>query len=244
MPEYIGSRRRARRLHTALAPALAGVLMGLAAVSALAASQRAKEQILFVSDRDKPGAFAIYAMNPDGSGQSRVSKGEGVCFDPAWSPDHRHIVYCKLASAAQRTTSICVMNADGSDAVELLTGDAETINLTPAWSPDAKHIAYTTVHIGAAGADLTPAVYVMDADGSHVTQLTKGETTLAMGPAWAPDGKHILYTRLSEGANSSPKTAVWLMDADGGNAKAVTKDNSFIGTGTSMLFVMRAAGKK
>ena len=47
--------------------------------------------IVFVSNRD--GNREVYKMNPDGSGQTRLTNNSADDYQPAWSPDGRKIVF-------------------------------------------------------------------------------------------------------------------------------------------------------
>ena len=42
------------------------------------------KRIAFASDRS--GVFQIYVMNPDGSSQTLLTKGQQGCISPAWAP--------------------------------------------------------------------------------------------------------------------------------------------------------------
>ena len=77
-------------------------------------------KIAFTSDRS--GAFQIYAMNPDGSGQTQLTN-DGGNFQPAWSPDGRRIAFVSNRDPSDQNcndfdipcnTEIYFMNADGS----------------------------------------------------------------------------------------------------------------------------------
>jgi TolB protein len=313
--------RRAFQYGAALALTLGAI--GLPARHALTQTEKkaSDERILFVSDRDKADEFAIFSMNPDGSGQARLSKGERIAFDPAWSPDHKQILFSRVTSAEKRTTSLCVMKADGSDPIVLVPDQEQIIYTAPSWSPDGKNITYSAVHTGGKFAsdiyimdssgknskkivegvvsawtpdgkhlvyssisnsmvpelkiadvdgsnvktlaakglgpawspdgkriaftsdnENKPALFIMDADGTHLTLLTKGADTLAIGPVWTPDGKHILFTQIAKDSPDKPQTEVWQIEADGSKPKAVTKSGSLLGPGVSMLFVMRSIG--
>ena len=54
--------------------------------------------IVFESDRD--GSQQLYVMNADGSGQKRISFGEGRYSTPVWSPRGDLIAFTKQAAAA------------------------------------------------------------------------------------------------------------------------------------------------
>ena len=88
---------------------------------------------------------------------------------------------------------VWVMNADGSDPVNLTQGQ---YCAGPAWSPDGTKIAYIDV-----GADYTGSdVWVMDADGGNPQQLTDDPVTDDPGIdselVWFEDGSSIYYNVL------------------------------------------------
>ena len=123
------------------------------------------QKIAFTShDVDEPDPFnavsaEIYVMNADGSGAPvRLTDNAEEERGPAWSPDGNRIVYaCRKSSFF----SICAMDADGSNQVQLTTGSG----LTPTWSPDGERIVF---HWPAPRNQL----FVMNADGTGMTQIT------------------------------------------------------------------------
>ena len=62
----------------------------------------------------------------------------------------------------------------------------------PAWSPDGTQIAFTSFRDG------SPAIYIMNADGSNQTRLT-GDLRLAWEPDWSPDGSKIAFSYIDSG---------------------------------------------
>jgi Tol biopolymer transport system component len=59
-------------------------------------------------------------------------------------------------------------------------------------------------------------IYVMDADGTHLQQLTDNDDWDGV-PAWSPDGKRIAFMSHRDGVN-----AIFVMDADGTNVQQLT----------------------
>jgi Tol biopolymer transport system component len=112
-----------------------------------------------------------------------------------------------------RDGRIFIANSDGSEATPLSDGPHDG---WPAWSPDGQRIAFIRV----AG---SPSVYVMNADGSNVTQLSSWDPSLAVmeaAPAWSPDAAEVAFVCRSNGYDE-----ICTMKADGGAAPIkITRD--------------------
>ena len=79
----------------------------------------------------------------------------------------------------------------------------------PAVSPDGKHVAFGSNRGGAYD------LYVISADGSGLTQLTRS-TGYESPPAWTADGEHVVFSRF---ANDTSR--VYAVGLTGGEAGAV-----------------------
>jgi Tol biopolymer transport system component len=78
------------------------------------------------------------------------------------------------------------INPDGTGATDLDTPDDDR---SVAWSPDGTKIAFTA---GGTPTNQGGDLYVMNADGTGVVQLTDDEAT-DFDAAWSPDGTRILF---------------------------------------------------
>lgn len=82
---------------------------------------------------------------------------------------------------------IWVMNADGSDAVQLTNSPGTmAINGQPDWSPLGRRIAFMSTRTGDA------EIFVMSADGADATNLTNHPAT-DQAPVWSPGGRKIAF---------------------------------------------------
>ncbi|MEU6797718.1 PxKF domain-containing protein [Nonomuraea wenchangensis] len=138
----------------------------------------------------------LYVANADGTGITQLTTGSGFNRRGlAVSPDGSKIAYAS-------TDGLKVINADGTDPVTLVEGDASQ----PAWSPDGSKIAYVS----------KMDVYTRNADGTNPQKLTTQFVTGASTrPDWSPDGTKILYIQSQMG----PPPVVWVMNADGSDKR-------------------------
>jgi TolB protein len=162
------------------------------------------KRIAFASDRD--GDMSIYAMDADGKNVTRLTKDHGDRL-PSWSADGKTIVFCRRTEVGSK---ICSVPAAGGDAKDVGEGDG----WDPTFSPGGKRILFTSFRDGDGF-----RLYVMDADGKNVKQLTeKANPNGFVYPSWSPDGKRIAWTD-----NTDDGLQIFVADADGKNAAQLTK---------------------
>ena len=161
-------------------------------------------KIVFHSERD--GNVEIYTMDADGSNQMRLTFNAVSDTYPVWSPNGRQIAF---ASSRDGNYEIYVMDADGMNQRNL-TNHPEYDSF-PAWSPDGTQIAF----VSSRNRDEKHYrnIFVMNADGSHVKQITNSYATSS--PRWSPDGNRIAYQNKKD--EFSTIQQIHVMEADGTN---------------------------
>lgn len=170
-------------------------------------------QLAFSSNRPLaygyPGSRAIYVINADGSGLTRLTNSPASAYWPAWSPDGEKIAFAQYTP--EGPSAVYTMNVDGSGVTRLTNQPQDESK--PTWSPDGARIAFVR-------GDSISDIFVMNADGSNQQRLTDGQFPVAT-PAWSPDGSRIAYAR-APASGSNPAFHIHVMNADGSNVRQLT----------------------
>jgi TolB protein len=98
---------------------------------------------ILVMDNQEPDNFdtsAIFIYQMDNSSLFQISPSNLRVWEASWSPNGEQIAYS--ASIGDSDTEIYLINADGTDNIQLTDNDANEI--VPIWSADGKYIAFTT----------------------------------------------------------------------------------------------------
>jgi len=170
-----------------------------------------KGKIAFASDRS--GTFEIYSMDPDGSNVSPLTNNTAMDRFPSWEPNGDRMVY---ASDQSGNFEIMRMYASGSNPGQLTNNSC--LDTEPAWSPDGARIVFVSNCAG--GSDLE--IFVMDANGGGITQLTTRPTKDDFHPTWSPDGTRIAFESVPTGGSAHVNTEILIMDANGSNLQPIS----------------------
>jgi TolB protein len=147
---------------------------------------------------ERGGNSDIFVMDLKNRSSARLTADPSIDTSPSFSPDGSRIVFNSDRSGSPQ---LYVMGADGSNPRRITF--AQGRYTTPVWSPTGEFIAFTKqigseFHIG-----------VMKPDGSDERILTS--SYLDEGPAWAPNGRVLLFSRESSGGASK----LWSVDVTG-----------------------------
>jgi tol-pal system beta propeller repeat protein TolB len=176
------------------------------------------------------GRWIVYAdINDRGTQIAEVDVGTGEVryvsatqrgynITPVYSPDGRHIVFA----------------AGGTGATQLVSYDRRTARLTrlgadtrnassPHFSPDGRRMTFVVPRPWTGSGPstrMTPQVFVSNADGSRLQQLTPsqfGVRSYRTSPEWSPDGRRIAYTQQGGGFQ------IWVIGVEDRRARQVTR---------------------
>ncbi len=175
------------------------------------------DRIAYYSDAHNPradefyGAFDIYVMDSDGNNVVRLTESPGRDGGPVWSPNGERIAFY---SNRDNDTEVYVMNSDGSAQERLTFHDGWDWPM--GWSRASGRLLAYGMH----GDNLD--IYTMEPDGTDIRYLTDADTD-EEHPAFAPDGKQIIY-KVSDRNSSS----LMVMNADGSDKTLIAESSEHI----------------
>ncbi|MBI4872841.1 MAG: PD40 domain-containing protein [Candidatus Riflebacteria bacterium] len=150
----------------------------------------------------------LFLANSDGSDVRQLTRDLVEVDNPSFSPTGREITFNSRRSG---TWAIYSIGADGGGLrrIAAISGDCGRAPI----SPNGQSIAFAS-----AGSSGRVAIWVGNADGSNLRQLTDPSSGINdYDPSWSPDGTELLFSR-----EPGYPCQIWLMRADGSGQHALT----------------------
>jgi Tol biopolymer transport system component len=150
-------------------------------------------RIAFSASQGEDSPTAVYLMNADGGGLTRLTAGAGQCpalavppgpgvrgdeSPVAWQPDGKALAYVRSCDPDQM---LKIVTLDGVEVTGRGYLNRSVISME--WSPDGKQVLLYEDALG------QPVITVADAAGSNLRTVK----TNASDPHWSPDGTRIVY---------------------------------------------------
>jgi Tol biopolymer transport system component len=162
--------------------------------------------VVFVQWEPVGAEANLRVVRADGSEGRALTAGSGINGGPVWTKDGL-IYFTTNRERGGMSVDLYVMDEAGTNprkvaAIPGLVG-------RPAISPNGRQLVYAAL----VGPE-TPGLFVMDTRGGAARAI--GPTNSAE-PAWAPDGRSLLFTSWKDG-----NAEVYSMDASGGSVKRLT----------------------
>lgn len=154
----------------------------------------------------------IWVMDADGGNPVQLSLEPGTGITPSWSSDGETIVYVVYDILTDSRTITTMSALDGSNSTPLVEGE------NPSFSPNDAKIVFARWRQGYSD------IFVMDADGTDVTNLTRTRSLSEFNPDWSPDGRTIVFQRSLNGEHE-----IFTTDPAGRREYRITKNRLFDG---------------
>jgi Tol biopolymer transport system component len=209
-----------------------------------------QKQIIFQAEEKDSGNpfYQIFVMDLDTGKFRRVSPGVGKTTCSYFRPDGKKIIFAsshldpdarkhyteeyqrrdeERKSGKRRRylwdfdphMSIFEANPNGSGLKRLT--DAPGYNAEGSYSPDGKQIVFCSNRSGKDNLEL----YIMNADGSNVRQLTHAPGCYNGGPFFSPDGKRVIFR---SDRKKKDHLQLYVIDSDGTGERALTDDLNWV----------------
>ena len=168
------------------------------------------------------GSQNLYVLDLAAGTTSKLTdiqeKGRGA-NNPRLSLDHQRLAF---QFTQPGNYDIHVMPVAGGESRALVEHPA--YDVSPVWSPGGDQIAFMSTRgfeLGSIG-PFPGHIYIIDADGQHLRQVTQRPLTSSLGPSdWSTDGRTLLIARVSH-----DQTDVYELDVATGAERALTNSDT------------------
>jgi len=171
--------------------------------------------------------FSLYVKILGTEESLRLTRGDSIDFDPAWSPDGRYIAFCRISKGESGIYVVPAMGGAERRLRSTLWEEREFYEIVwyagrLAWSPDGTYLAFSD---RASRDEQALSIFLMSAESLEARRLTSPllsmatvahesspeQPTLAfvslrsrgdINPEFSPDGKILAFARVSRGVQS------------------------------------------
>jgi Tol biopolymer transport system component len=158
--------------------------------------------------------YELTTMNADGSDRQVIPTGLTFVIEPAFGPDGETVFFRGLDGTDGLyyiNTSPGITGGGGPTHIPNTQGNY----YDPAVSPDGQWVTFDHAEIP------NPAdIWVINIDGTGLTNLTDSLAGNEFSSEWSPDGTKIAYVRQEDGQCCD--SDIWIMNADGSGQTNVT----------------------
>lgn len=169
------------------------------------------QQIVFLKGQNWR-EWRWHIMSADGTGERLLTDRSDILIE-GWHPSEPKILLILSGDRENHPDNIGILDVNGGHITQLT--DTEYCEFQPRWSPDGRQIAFTAW-------DRNRDIYVMDADGDNVVNLTNTTPQHEIDFSWSPDGRQIVYTRYHATGIRAFSQEIYVMNTDGSEQRPLT----------------------
>ena len=164
--------------------------------------------MVYASNQDG-GVFDLFLFVFKGATLKRLTTNIGNVVSPTFSPDGKKILFANRVGDGP--TSLWTVDSTGENSDLLYSGTSTIVAVD--WAPVGDRIAFAM----SVNQPDSYEVFIMNADGSNVRQLTRNLPGIGGSLDWSPDGKSLLIY-----AGPSGNRNIFLIDVDAETAAQLT----------------------
>jgi Tol biopolymer transport system component len=169
-------------------------------------------QILFEIDRDHAPFCSIALMNADGSDIVELTPVADVCEgDPHFTPDWVRVIFDRFDGVDE---AFWIMDVTGNERHRV-----GHCCVDPNVSPNGEQFSYVDLQDEE---HFLTALFTADIDGSNPQQLTPFDFGVAGKQDWAPDGRHLVFTKNGIGHPPGISANIATIRPDGNDLRMLT----------------------
>ena len=153
-----------------------------------------------------------YIMNVDGTDERLLTDKSNFLME-MWHPFEPKFLVLLSGDIENQSDNIGILDVDSGYITQLT--DTPACEYQPRWAPDGSQIAFIS-------RDQNYDIYIMDADGTNVINLTNTTPQHEIDFSWSPDGRQIVYTRYHATSAREFSQEIYVMNADGSEQRPLT----------------------
>ena len=158
--------------------------------------------------------YDLYAMNPDGSGKTNITRHPDVAWTYYAYKDK--LYWISDRDTCHRCYYLYVSDADGKS-VKKVTG----LRLEDSWMSSRKKGKELIVS-GRIGKEVRHQLFIVNTKSGKYRQITSDTAAVYADPSFSPDGKQIVYRYKRKRRDRNEKAELWMANADGSNPRQLT----------------------
>jgi len=156
------------------------------------------------------GNMQIYKYNISSENKILLTADINYDAEPTVSLDGSNLVVFESNRYDNDYSALYVMGLDGGNPKRLSPNRNKKYDISPSFSQDGTKIVFVSKDYFN-----QTDIYVMNADGSNIQQITNTREFSEMSPSWSPDGEYIIFSR--------DNSAIYVIKADGSDLELIVE---------------------
>jgi Tol biopolymer transport system component len=164
--------------------------------------------VIFSAEDPLAGALhSLFRVGADGTQPPERIELAGIgAFSPAMALSRDRLAFTRTSDDTD------IYRLEVGHPAQLLVGSTFE-EIEPRLSRDGRRLVFASRRSGD-----TIDIWIADADGSGVQQLTRGPSSIQGSPYWSPDGRRVVF----DSFGNDDHWHIWTIDAEGGTPRRLT----------------------